>query len=117
MPLAAAMVTQCGLGTLAKALAIGLPLVCIPMLADQPGNAALVVAHGAGVRLSPRASPRDIARAIIRVLSESRFREAATRLSSRIAGEDGALNAAIEVELLGDRQREPRQVKRGRDVS
>lgn len=104
MPLAAAMVTQCGLGTLAKALAFGLPLVCIPILADQPGNAALVVGHGAGARLSPSASPRDIARAIMRVLSEPRFREAAARLRSRIAGEDGALNAAINVELLADRK-------------
>ena len=100
MPHAAAMVTQCGLGTLAKALAFGLPLVCIPILADQPGNAALVVVRGAGVRLSPSAPSREIARAIMRVLSEPRLREAALRLASRLSGEDGALNAAQELEQM-----------------
>ncbi len=103
MPLADVMVTQCGLGTLAKALAFGLPLVCIPLLADQPGNAALVVARGAGVRLSSRARPNEIARAIMRVLGEARFREAARQLSSQISREDGALNAAVELERLADR--------------
>ena len=62
MPLASAMVTQCGLGTLAKALSVGLPLVCLPLIADQPGNAALVAAHGAGMHLHPSASPAHIAR-------------------------------------------------------
>ena len=101
MPLAAAMVTQCGLGTLANALSLGLPLVCIPILADQPGNAALVAAHGAGIPLRADASPARIARAIERVLAEPRFREAARRLASRMADEDGAVNAAAELENLG----------------
>lgn len=103
MPLADVMVTQCGLGTLAKAFAFGLPLVCIPILADQPGNAALVVVRGAGVRLSPGARPHEIARAIVRVLREPHFREAARQLASRISPEDGALNAAVELERLADR--------------
>jgi UDP:flavonoid glycosyltransferase YjiC (YdhE family) len=100
MPLAAAMVTQCGLGTLAKALAVGLPLVCLPLIADQPGNAALVAAHGAGVRLHPSASPAHIARAIRRVLTEPCFREAAGRLATHLASEDGARNAGSELEAL-----------------
>lgn len=100
MPLASAMVTQCGLGTLAKALSVGLPLVCLPLLADQPGNAALVAAHGAGVRLHHHASPAHIARAIQRVLTEPRFRAAAGRLASHIANEDGAQHAAWELEAL-----------------
>jgi UDP:flavonoid glycosyltransferase YjiC (YdhE family) len=53
LPHAKARVTQCGLGTLMKALAHGLPLVCIPLVGDQPDNAARVVAHGAGIRLEP----------------------------------------------------------------
>ena len=100
MPLASAMVTQCGLGTLVKALSMGLPLVCLPLVADQPGNAALVAAHGAGVRLHPRASPAHIAIAIRRVLTESSFREAAGRLASHLANENGAQNAASELEAL-----------------
>jgi UDP:flavonoid glycosyltransferase YjiC (YdhE family) len=102
MQFAGVMVTQCGLGTLAKAFAVGLPLVCVPILADQPGNAALVVARGAGVRLSPRARSQEIARAIMQVVSEPRFREAAKQLSSQISREDGALNAALELEGLAE---------------
>jgi UDP:flavonoid glycosyltransferase YjiC (YdhE family) len=94
------MVTQCGLGTLAKALAFGLPLVAIPLVADQPGNAALIVVRGVGVRLSPTAPSREIAWAITRVLSEQRFGEAASRLATRLSSEDGALNAALELERL-----------------
>ena len=100
MPLASAMVTQCGLGTLAKALSTGLPLVCVPLIADQPGNAALVAAHGAGIHLPVGASPKHIAGAINRVLTEPKFRDAARRLASRIANEDGARNAAVELERL-----------------
>lgn len=100
MPLADVLVTQCGAGTLAKALSVGTPLVCIPIMADQPGIAALVVARGAGVRLSPRARPQQIGDAIMRVLGEPRFREAAQKLASRISREDGALDAAVELERL-----------------
>ena len=100
MPLASAMVTQCGLGTLAKALSASLPLVCLPLVADQPGNAALVAAHGAGVSLHPRASPAHIARAIRRVLTEPSFRGAAGRLASHLANENGAQSAASELVAL-----------------
>lgn len=100
MPLASALVTQCGLGTIAKALSLGLPVVCIPLIADQPGNAALVAARGAGLHLPANTSPRRIARAIERVLAEPNFRDAAGRLASRIANEDGAQNAAVELERL-----------------
>ena len=100
MPLASAMVTQCGLGTLAKALSVGLPLVCVPLVADQPGNAALVAARGAGVRLHPHASPAHIARAIQRVLAEPSFREAAGCLASHLASENGAQNAVAQLEAL-----------------
>jgi len=100
MSLASAMVTQCGLGTLAKALSTGLPLVCVPLIADQPGNAALVATHGAGIHLPMGASPKHIAGAINRVLTEPKFRNAALRLASRIANEDGARNAAVELERL-----------------
>jgi UDP:flavonoid glycosyltransferase YjiC (YdhE family) len=94
------MVTQCGMGTLMKALAHEIPLVCVPLVGDQPDNAARVVARGAGVRLRPDASPEQIRNAIRRVLGEPRFREAARRLGTTIAAEDGARTAAEELERL-----------------
>ena len=35
LPDVAAMVTQCGLGSLTKALIHGVPLVCLPLVGDQ----------------------------------------------------------------------------------
>jgi UDP:flavonoid glycosyltransferase YjiC (YdhE family) len=100
LPSAAAVVTQCGLSTVTKALAHGLPLVCIPVAADQPDNAARIVAAGAGIRLTPRSTPVQIAAAIDRVLVEERFREGARRVAALMGRERGADTAADELEAL-----------------
>ena len=77
LPQAAVMVTQCGLGTVAKAMTCGVPLLCVPLLGDQPDNAARVVARGAGIRLQHDVEPKEILVAIRRLLTEPGFREAA----------------------------------------
>ena len=100
LPHVTAMVTQCGLGTTMKALAHGVPLVCIPILGDQPDNAARVVARGAGVRLKPDAPPEQIRVAIQRILHEPSFRDGARRLGTAITSQDGARAAADELESL-----------------
>jgi UDP:flavonoid glycosyltransferase YjiC (YdhE family) len=101
LPQAAAMVTQCGIGTITNALACGVPLVCVPLVGDQPENAARIVAHGAGVRLRSDAQPDQIAAAIRRVLEEPRIREAAVRLAAAIAGDgDAAENAVKEIDAI-----------------
>jgi len=74
---ASLVVTHCGHGTTMKALAAGVPMVCLPMGRDQDDTAARVVHAGAGVRLKPTASPRAIARAVQRVLDDDGFRAAA----------------------------------------
>jgi MGT family glycosyltransferase len=100
LPYVSAMVTQCGAATVMKALTHGVPLVCIPVLGDQPDNAARVVAHGAGVRLSIRASTEQIRRAIWQVLNEPRFRHSAQRLAATLAREQPANAAVLELEEL-----------------
>jgi UDP:flavonoid glycosyltransferase YjiC (YdhE family) len=100
LPSVAVVVSQCGLGTVTKALLQGVPLVCIPLTADQPDNAARVVGHGAGVRLGHDSSAQEIRAAIERVLNDGRFRESARRLGAAMALENGAENAAIELEAL-----------------
>ena len=104
LPHVAALVTQCGLSTTVKALAHGVPLVCIPLIADQPENAVRVVARGAGVRLSREASPEEIRAAIQRVVGEPRYREGARKLATVLAREDGAKRAATEIEALTGQQ-------------
>ena len=100
LPHVTAMVTQCGLGTTMKALAHGVPLVCIPIVGDQPDNAARVVARGAGVRLGFDAPPEQIRAAIQQILDEPSFRDGARRLGAAIAAVDGARTAADELERL-----------------
>ncbi len=86
-PQAAAVVTHAGHGTVMRALANGLPLVCIPMGRDQNDVAARVVARGAGLRLSQKASIPVLRRAIQRELDEPGFREQAHHLAQAIAEE------------------------------
>jgi UDP:flavonoid glycosyltransferase YjiC (YdhE family) len=100
LPYVDAIVTQCGLSTVTKALAHGVPLICIPVIGEQRENAARIVALGAGIRLIPSASSDEIRTAIDGVLSESRFREAAQRAAVEFRGENGADLAAAELESL-----------------
>jgi UDP:flavonoid glycosyltransferase YjiC (YdhE family) len=95
LPLAAALVTQCGIGTVTKGLAYGVPLVCAPILADQPDNAARVVARGAGIYVPSDASPERIGAAIQRVLNDPKFRRAAQQLGAAIAREGDPVDNAI----------------------
>lgn len=95
LPHAAAIVTQCGLGTVMKGLAHGVPLVCIPLVGDQADNAARVQALGAGVRLPSNAEPSRIRTAIARVLTDRTFRLEAQRFARAVASED-AVQAAVD---------------------
>jgi UDP:flavonoid glycosyltransferase YjiC (YdhE family) len=101
LPQAAALVTQCGLGTVMKALMHGVPLICLPLIGDQPDNAARVVARGAGVQLGRDASPAQIRAAVWQVLSEPCFRAGTRRFAAVLREDDGAERAARELETVG----------------
>ena len=83
-----------------KALAHGVPMVCIPMGRDQNDTAARVVHHGAGVRLSTRSSAARIAAAVRQVLEDPRYRDNAQRLSRVIAEEAQTSDVAVELESV-----------------
>jgi MGT family glycosyltransferase len=93
-------VSHCGHGTTMKTLAAGVPMVCIPMGRDQNDTAARVVHHGAGLRLSPRASTAKIRKALERVLSEDTFGVNASRLASAIADDSSTTDPVAELEAL-----------------
>jgi MGT family glycosyltransferase len=97
---AALVVSHCGHGTTMKALAAGVPMVCIPMGRDQNDTAARIVHHGVGVRLPPRASASRIARAVNEVLTNDRFRSNAAHLSSAIADVGQTADLVFELEAL-----------------
>ena len=97
---AAAVVTHAGMGTVSRALAHGLPLVCAPMGRDQSDIAARVQWHGAGVRVGRNVSASDLNHAIQRVLGDGSFRQAAERLRDEIVADVKADRAVAEVEAL-----------------
>lgn len=86
-------ITHGGHGTLLKALAHGVPVLCMPMGRDQPDNAARLTASGAGLRLSARASTARIAAAVRELLSE-RYRRAAREMQEKVA-QDARTDAAL----------------------
>jgi UDP:flavonoid glycosyltransferase YjiC (YdhE family) len=102
LPRCAAAVTHAGSGSVAGALQHGVPLVCIPIGADQPLNAARCTALGVGVALDAVALTPDEARAATsEVLTAPRYRAAAERLRAEVASQPPVEHAVALLERLG----------------
>jgi MGT family glycosyltransferase len=97
---ASAVITHAGMGTVSRALAHGLPLVCMPMGRDQDDIAARVRWHGAGLRVGRAASSARIRGALDRVLHEPSFQKQAQRLRATIEADLEADRAIAELEEL-----------------
>lgn len=105
---AAAVVTHGGHGTVAKSLAAGVPLACMPLGRDQPDVAARVVRAGAGLRVDAGADVGAIADATCRLLREPSYTEAARALATAIAAERREDRAVEELESLARERMTPR---------
>jgi UDP:flavonoid glycosyltransferase YjiC (YdhE family) len=109
MPRCAAVLTHGGSGTVAAALAAGLPQVVVPVGADQPRNAARCAALGLGRVVAPPA-PGDAAGAValagavrdaVRdVLTDGRYRRNAERLRDELRALPGPETAVGLLERL-----------------
>jgi MGT family glycosyltransferase len=93
---ASAVVTHAGHGTVVKALAAGVPLLCLPMGRDQADNAVRVVVRGAGLKLKRSAKASRIAAAVSRLIDEPSFRSSAADLGAKLRA-DAASPAAVEL--------------------
>jgi UDP:flavonoid glycosyltransferase YjiC (YdhE family) len=91
---AAVVVCHGGAGSTLGALAAGLPLVVVPLFADQPGNARRVAAVGAGITAPP--DPAAIRDAVRSVLDEESFRRAAGRVAAELR-QQPPVDAAVGV--------------------
>jgi len=87
------VVTHAGSGTTVAALARGLPLVAVPMFADQMHNADRLVAAGVGVRVDPDQVNEKLTPAIERVLGDPSYRIAAQRIATDIAARPSPADA------------------------
>jgi UDP:flavonoid glycosyltransferase YjiC (YdhE family) len=98
---ASAVVCHGGSGSVLGALAHGLPLVLLPMGADQPQNAERCAALAAGLVLDVLTlTPDDIRDAVSAVLAEPGYRAAAGRLRDEVAQLPGPEHAVRLLERL-----------------
>ena len=98
---AAVTVTHAGHGTVAASLAHGVPIVALPNpAADQPFLAATIQRLGAGLALDGGAGPDAIRTAVMEVLGEPSYADAARTLALKIAKMPGATGAADQLERL-----------------
>ena len=76
------VVSAAGAGTVLAALSQGLPLVLLPLIADQPLNAERVAAAEAA---AVSAGPSEVGAAVQKVLADPAYRAAAGKLREQIA--------------------------------
>jgi UDP:flavonoid glycosyltransferase YjiC (YdhE family) len=101
LPHCAAVVNHAGSGSVLGALEHGLPLVCIPMGADQPLNAARCTALGVGQALNALTlTPDDVLAAASAVLTEPRYRTSAKRVQAEISAMPSTGDALARLEQL-----------------
>ena len=102
---ASAAVVHGGSGSTLGALAAGLPLVVVPLFADQPQNARRVAEVGAGIaveptREDPAATTAPLRAAIESVLADHSYRERAGALAEELRGEP-PVDAAVAMHEQG----------------
>jgi UDP:flavonoid glycosyltransferase YjiC (YdhE family) len=107
MPRCDAVVCHAGHGTVARALASGVPLVACPAAGDMAENSARVAWAGAGVALPRRfTTPRGVRLAVRKVLSEPSYAATAGQLAEWAESHDGAAIAADTLEEFVKARRE-----------
>ena len=111
LPHASLVITHAGLGTVMAALAHGVPLLCLPLKADQFENAARVVGLGVGRQLSKHATSAQLRRGTLDLLTDPRFPRAAKRLASALASGRDA-DPVAELEALTGRTKDGARMPR-----
>lgn len=101
LPHCDAVVSHAGSGTVVNSLSLGVPLVLLPLGADQPLNADRCHALGVARVLDPlTADTYDIREAALRALHDPAMRAAAHRIKDDAAALPDASHAAMLIEAL-----------------
>jgi len=108
MPIADVVVCHGGHGTVCRALAAGVPVVCCPAVGDMAENGARVQWSGAGLMLPWRlTNPAGLRVVVRRLLDEPSFAGAAAGFASWARENDGSEHAAGLVEGLSEGRPQP----------
>jgi UDP:flavonoid glycosyltransferase YjiC (YdhE family) len=101
LPQAALVVCHGGHGTVARALAAGVPVLVVPPAGDMAENGARVTWAGTGLMLPNRLlAPASLRATVRRLLGEGRFARRAGELEAWARANDGARAGAALVEGL-----------------
>jgi MGT family glycosyltransferase len=105
LPHCTAVLSHAGSGSVLGALTHGLPMVCIPLGADQPLNAERCSALGVGLELDALTlTPDDVLAATSAALTEKPYRQSAERLQAEIAAMPSTQDALALLEELPARR-------------
>lgn len=106
-PFCSLVITHGGAGTVRTALAYGLPMVIIPIAADQPNNAQRCAELGvARVIPSDRHTPEAIREAARAILGDQTYRQRAAALQQEMETLPGLVQVVALLERLA-RERQP----------
>lgn len=95
------VITHAGINTVLESLCEGVPLVAVPLAHDQPGVAARVKARGACAVVPLRKlNAARLRKAVLTVLHDSSYRDAAQALQKAIRQTDGPGRAADLIEQV-----------------
>ncbi|HJE23412.1 MAG TPA: glycosyltransferase [Methylorubrum populi] len=102
LPHCAALIHHGGVGTVAQALAAGIPQLVVPVAFDHFDEARRLRRMGAGSTLSRRRfTPSQAGAVLQRLLTDPGVARACSAAKARMAGEDGVSAACDAVEALG----------------
>jgi UDP:flavonoid glycosyltransferase YjiC (YdhE family) len=121
LPLAALLprcdlfITHGGFNSVKESLAAGVPMVVIPISADQPYSAQRCAALGVGVALGPgQRSPSDVRGAALTVLAERNFTDRAREMQRDMSALPGPDHAVGLLEALRANPAPPQPAVAGR---
>jgi len=95
---ASLFITHAGMNSVLEGLVRGVPMLCMPVTADQPGVARRVEWLGAGEVLKPGRANATRIRALVEKLLAGEYREAAQKLREQLKKNPGVVRAADIVE-------------------
>lgn len=85
---ASVMVTHGGLNSIMECIHFGVPMVIVPGLRDQPGNAARAVHHGIAVTAGmARITPEKLVNLIARAMVDTGIRQGLASMQQKISDE------------------------------
>lgn len=94
------LITHAGHGSVAAALAAGVPMLCVPPGGDQPFNAARVADLRLGETLDPTSSVGLISETVKRLLGDMHLRQRSRDFAAAVSNQPGIDLAVERVEIL-----------------